>query len=302
MQLSKDIIDKFISGRCTDAELAQVANWLQDGDAAGLPGIPGDREAIWRKIEARRRPVRRVFLRRLTAAAAAVFLAGAAVYGLRLLLQPGNVTVRVAQGQTQRTVLPDSSVVFLEGPSTLRYPRRFGDGERIVHLAGAGAFEVSGNAQSPFTVVSGKVKTTALGTSFEVRAPEGSEDVKVWLRYGKVVVTREADSMYLRPGEALGYAGAARTVARAAPEAYRGGVLYFRRAGMQEVITKLENFYNIHISADPALYERKWEVTGEFTKEDREFVVRNIAFVADVHYRLQGDSLFLMPPAATTEP
>ncbi len=111
------------------------------------------------------------------------------------------------------------------------------------------------------------MKTTALGTSFEVRAPEGSEEVKVWLRYGKVVVTRERDSMYLKPGDALGYAGASRTVTPATPEAYRSGVLYFNRAGMEEVMTKLKNYYNIHITADSALYDRKWQVTGNSPKK-----------------------------------
>ncbi len=122
MQLSKDIIDRFTSGRCTDAELDRVAEWLQDGEADGYPEVPGDRDAIWRKIEAGRRPVRYLFFRRLSVAAAAVLLAGTAVYGLRLMLQPRDMTVRAAVGQSLRTVLPDSSVVFLEGPSTLRFP------------------------------------------------------------------------------------------------------------------------------------------------------------------------------------
>lgn len=302
MQLSKEIIDKFIAGRCSEAELAEVAAWLQSGETDGLEEAPGNGAAIWRKIEARRRPLWRRFVRRATVAAAAAVLAAAAIYGIRLMRAPQELTAYVAAGQTSRIVLPDSSVVFLQGPAALRYPSRFSEGERMVFLTGTGAFEVSGNARSPFTVVSGKVKTTALGTSFEVRAPEGSEEVKVWLRYGKVVVTRERDSMYLRPGEALGYTGAARTVERAAPEAYRGSVLYFKHAGLDEVITKLENYYNIHIIADTALYNRKWQVTGEFARENPEFVVRNIAFIADVQYRMAGDSLWLLPQPMPQEP
>lgn len=302
MHESKPLLDKFVRGECDEAELAQVAAWLQDGETGDMPHAQGDPEAIWRKIEARRRPVRRIFLRRAVAAAAAVLLAGAAIYGIRYLWQPREMTLHVAAGQSQRLVLPDSSVVFLQGPSVIRYPSHFPSGERTVFLTGTGAFEVHGNAASPFTVISGIVKTTALGTSFEVRAPEGSNDVKVWLRYGKVVVTREKDSMYLRPGDALGYSGAARKVERAAPEAYRSSVLYFNHAGLDEVITKLENYYNIHIVADSALYNRTWQITGEFKRENPEFVIRNIAFIADVKFRMKGDSLWLMPPTTTQEP
>lgn len=302
MNLTQSQLDKFARGECNDAELAEIAAWLQDGESAAIPHASGDGAAIWRKIEARRRPARRVYIRRAITAAAAMVLGAAAIYGIRYLQTPKELTVRLAAGNSTRIVLPDSSVVFLQGPSMLRYPQRFGDGERTVHLTGTGAFEVNGDAHSPFTVVSGKVKTTALGTSFEVRAPEGSQDVKVWLRYGKVVVTRERDSMYLKPGDAVGYAGAARTVERAAPEAYRAGVLYFNRAGLEEVMTKLENYYNIHIVADSALYSRRWEVTGEFAREDPAFVIRNIAFIADVQYRMSGDSLWLLPPAAPGEP
>ncbi len=301
MNLPKRLIDKFARGECTDAELAEVALWLQDGETGDIPFIPGNREAIWRKIEARRMPVRRLPLR-WVAAAAAVIMAGAAVYGLRLLNAPRELTVQVAKGKTTRLVLPDSSVVFLKGPSMFRYPSRFGSGARIVHLTGNGAFEVQGNAGSPFTVVSGSVKTTALGTSFEVDAPEGSDEVNVWLRYGKVVVSRDRDSLYLKPGEAIGYSSTKRTLHRAAPDAYRSGVLYFNRAGLEEVITKLENYYNIHIVADSALTGREWQVTGEFVREDPEFVIRNIAFIADVKYRIKGDSLWLMPQTNQQEP
>ncbi|WP_343701354.1 FecR domain-containing protein [Chitinophaga sp.] len=295
MNRIKTLIDKFSRGECTPMELEEVARWLQDGQAEDVPPAAGNREAIWQKIERRRRPPLLMRLARW-APAAAVLLGLIVLYWLwKPAVQ--ERTVRAAAAQSIKVVLPDSSVAFLRGPAVLRYPAEFEHGKRVVCLEGAATFEVKSSPGHLFTVVSGKVSTTAMGTSFEVIAPAGSDSVNVMLRYGKVVVARDRDSVYLRPGEGLHYTGAHRTVRRLEPGSSRNGVLYFQEAGLKEVMGKLAAHYGLHVTADTALYNRPWRINGEFTGKDAAFVTRSIAFIADVSYRLEGDSLRFVPVA-----
>ncbi|MGX5816696.1 FecR family protein [Chitinophaga lutea] len=296
MTIPPDLFEKYARGECTDAEMAQLSRWLQDGHTDGVPVADGDARSIWRKIESRRRRAR---VRRLLpwAAAAALLTAAVTIYWQFRPQQPGMLVASAPAGKTVRTLLPDSSVVYLEGPATLRYPGQFAQGGREVSLTGNASFEVRGSERSPFTVVSGNVRTVALGTSFHVSAPAGADRVDVSLRHGKVRVSHARDTVYLQPGESLTYAAGRHTVQPSLAGEYRSSVLLFRRAGMEEVTAKLGRYYNLRVVADTALAGRNWEVTGEFQGESAEFVARHISFIMDLRYRFSNDTLYLMPAA-----
>ncbi|HTE28201.1 FecR family protein [Flavitalea sp.] len=87
-------------------------------------------------------------------------------------------------------LLNDGTKVLLSGNSKLSYYEPFQENKRDVHLSGKGEFIVAKNESSPFTVFSGDISTTALGTRFIVTAFEDSHDVTVKLYEGKVVVKR----------------------------------------------------------------------------------------------------------------
>jgi transmembrane sensor len=106
--------------------------------------------------------------------------------------------------------LPDGSRVKLYGHSSLRYNDSFGIVRRESWVAGEADFTVQKNKGCPFTVFSGGLATTALGTSFGIKAASGgSEAIKLY--EGRVVV-RAAGSLkgwtkdvYLSPGQQLSY-------------------------------------------------------------------------------------------------
>ena len=62
---------------------------------------------------------------------------------LEVLSAPGIVT---------QVLLPDSSKVWLNAGSSLRYPSRFTEKERNVQLSGEGYFEVQSDKEYPFYV------------------------------------------------------------------------------------------------------------------------------------------------------
>ncbi|GAA5224930.1 FecR family protein [Membranihabitans marinus] len=84
--------------------------------------------------------------------------------------------------------LPDGSTLIMNDGSTLSYKSSFGNLNREVQFTGEGFFDIAHDPSRPFIVHTGDVKTTVLGTAFNVSAYEGQSDVVVTVARGKVSV------------------------------------------------------------------------------------------------------------------
>jgi hypothetical protein len=73
-------------------------------------------------------------------------------------------------GRQWSAVLPDGTTVWLNASSSLRYPLKFSDHERLVEMHGEAAFKVVHNAAQPFRVKVGKQMIEDIGTEFNVKA------------------------------------------------------------------------------------------------------------------------------------
>jgi ferric-dicitrate binding protein FerR (iron transport regulator) len=98
--------------------------------------------------------------------------------------------------------LPDGSRVYLNEGSEISYPKSF-DQKRNVKLDGEAFFEVMSDPATPFTVRSGPVVVSVLGTSFNVKKGEQEEDVEVFVETGKVRMSLEDPDEFitLKPGD-----------------------------------------------------------------------------------------------------
>lgn len=107
-------------------------------------------------------------------------------------------------GSAAKTILPgDGSVIKLYGNSSLRYKKGLDSNRRAFYLQGVAVFEVAKDKHRPFTVYAGGTATTALGTSFKVKAPANEQAVQVKLYEGKLVVQAGTKAVYLFPGDEL---------------------------------------------------------------------------------------------------
>jgi ferric-dicitrate binding protein FerR (iron transport regulator) len=89
--------------------------------------------------------------------------------------------------------LPDGSSVILNKGSFLNFPKSFDAlASREVHLTGEAFFDIKHDASKPFIVHTGKLKTTVLGTAFNVKAYPDQNDITVTVTRGKVSVANEA--------------------------------------------------------------------------------------------------------------
>ena len=76
--------------------------------------------------------------------------------------------------------LPDGSKVSLYAGSTLKYPDRFSDEERLVILDGEGTFEVKPNPKNPFYVeTTDGTRVKAYGTKFSVRDYDADNTIQI---------------------------------------------------------------------------------------------------------------------------
>lgn len=102
----------------------------------------------------------------------------------------GSVLSRLTQEKENRLIrLPDGSSVIISAGSKLNYPSSFdGLAKREVYLDGEAYFDVKHNSVKPFVIYTGKLKTTVLGTAFNISAWSDSDDITVTVARGKVKV------------------------------------------------------------------------------------------------------------------
>ena len=151
-------------------------------------------------------------------------------------------------------LLPDSTIVWLNSGSTLKYPTSFTGKTREVSLKGEGYFEVSVNPEVPFIVKTAKINVTALGTSFNVMAYPEDCKVKTTLVAGKVKVDKISigTSLYLKPScqVVLNTKTGEMLVSQVDTRFYtswKDGKLIFRNEPLEIVAHKLERWFNCTI-------------------------------------------------------
>lgn len=122
-----------------------------------------------------------------------------------LAVPPSYCQIEIPKGATSKLMLPDSTLVYLNGGTVLKYDASFQNkAKREVFLTGEAYFKVSADAAKPFIVHVNELKVQVLGTMFNVAAYPESEEVKVSLVNGRVNVNTTSamkENMSLFPNE-----------------------------------------------------------------------------------------------------
>jgi ferric-dicitrate binding protein FerR (iron transport regulator) len=84
--------------------------------------------------------------------------------------------------------LPDGTHVVLQTGGRLDYPSHFAGRVREVSLSGEAYFEVAEDVSRPFIIHTGRVRTTVLGTAFNIRALPEDKEIVVSVTAGRVKV------------------------------------------------------------------------------------------------------------------
>lgn len=114
-------------------------------------------------------------------------------------------TLSTPKGKIYQLLLPDSSKVWLNAASSIRFPTAFIGSERSVEVTGEVYFEVKKDAGMPFHVtVSQRMAIDVLGTSFNVNAYDNEDALRTTVLTGSVrvrVQESEGNGVVLKPGQ-----------------------------------------------------------------------------------------------------
>ena len=91
--------------------------------------------------------------------------------------------------------LPDGSTVILNENSLLSYQGTFSGKIREVQLSGEAFFDIKHDENRPFIVHTGNVKTTVLGTAFNIKAFPSGTKVEVTVIRGRVKVADQTKTL-----------------------------------------------------------------------------------------------------------
>lgn len=242
--ISTQLIEKFFRNECSDEEREQVWGYLK-----GHPEVLNEflSEEEWEQFKTyqslekdvsermqvgvhhtifhRRRIVKRIA--KLGIAASLILCLGLALMNGWFRTNPSvtgekksiiansfSWTEKINTSEKDSNVtMADGTVAIMKPKSHIKYREPFvWDNKRDVFMEGQVSFRVAEDKARPFTVFSGDIATTALGTFFTVHYRTEEKTISVKLEEGKVVV-RSSDSVlkklkshyFLSPGDQLLY-------------------------------------------------------------------------------------------------
>lgn len=164
----------------------------------------------------------------------------------------GKLAQQKTGTQKDQLVLDDGTQVHLNKKSRLVYPNHFNSKTRNVKLEGEAYFQVKKNPSKPFIITSGDAIIEVLGTAFNVRNDENGRTI-VTVNSGKVSLTNRKSKklVYLTKGEKgiLYDSIISESVNNEVNfDAWKTGVLRFRKTPLPLVLKYIENYYGIKIT------------------------------------------------------
>jgi ferric-dicitrate binding protein FerR (iron transport regulator) len=212
------------------------------------------------------------------------------------------VEFRTEIGERRVVRLPDGSSVTLAPVSVLRAPATFAENGRAVELKGEAFFVVMPDSARPFTVESGRATVRVLGTSFNVRAYDQTDDhseVSVVVVTGRVSLRDEASkqSVVATPGQAATLSAAGNLVVRDSVQVsdYTGwvnGRLVFRDRTLASVVSTLERWYGVDIQIQDSTLARE-RLTAVLTNQSLNEALDALAATVGASYE-RHDHLILL--------
>jgi transmembrane sensor len=202
-----------------------------------------------------------------------------------------------AAGEKLTVQLSDGTIIKLNSETKLIYPERFSDSIRLVYLDGEAFFEVAKNTEKPFVIKTRLAEAEVLGTSFNIKAFENDEDMKMALISGSVRLKNKlGGEQILKPYE-MGIIKHNQPVILTDQfdvkevVGWKDGILLFKKATFEHVIKTLESWYGVEIE-NPSIKTRG-VYSGEFRNETLENVLTGIAYTYGLSYEIKGKKVYI---------
>lgn len=213
--------------------------------------------------------------------------------------------VVVPFGKKSQLTLEDGTKVWLNAGSRMAFPEKFTGKKREIFLEGEGYFEVAHNREIPFYVNTGEIAIKVLGTRFDVSAYESDGLIETVLIEGKVAICERSalaflkDESILLPNQRASYDRNDRSVIIKDEQdvhnaiAWTKGVFKFHRQSINEVLDKLQRYYNVQFIYNPE-FPAKDLITGKLYLNDSiDLAMKTLDVVAKIEHRIEGNKIYI---------
>ena len=294
----RSIITKYLRGKCSNDEQNELLHWIRKdehlsefqqikedwNDEVVKETVPSEFIDDWRTIQNRMMEELQESVQRKQralnffryAAILLVLIAIPAFLYFQTFNQQTNplvyTTVAADYGQISKVVLPDSTVIWVNSGSTIKYNNEFSATNRDIELIGEAYFKVHKNKDLPLVVASEDLRVKVLGTEFSVSAYPEEKDIQVILEKGKIELASASVAnlkQEMNPGELVDYTKANNemilsTVNTELFTSWKDGIINIYNLPLSELVIKLEKRYN-----------QKFEVDDEIKDLPYTFTIKN---------------------------
>jgi len=195
--------------------------------------------------------------------------------------------------------LPDGSTVALRGDSRLDMRSNFDGDTREIMLEGEAFFDITSDPNRPFIIQTGRIRTTVLGTAFAIKAMPGESLITITVAEGKVKV-EDGDRLltFLETHQQLvfdiEYEFVQEFIVDAGRElSWMPNELIFRNMSFGEIVRKLSDIYNVHISFENDYLQHQRITTSLDRREPIEFLLKILSATQQSYYIFEDGSFII---------
>jgi len=209
--------------------------------------------------------------------------------------------VTIPNGNRYSLKLSDGSKIILDAGSYIRYPKKFSQ-NRYVELRGEAYFEVARDEDNPFVIHANHARIKVLGTSFNVRAWQETDCVKVSVKEGIVSLKSWNDSL-IKPVfiERNQFSTLTSYGHLSEPEKFdieshmnwMRNEIRFQQASVAEVLSQLRRWYDYEFIVEDETKLNE-QVTVQIVKTNVPDVLQIIARITDTNIKQEGDKVYFM--------
>jgi len=217
-------------------------------------------------------------------------------------------TLKVPYGKKFEVTLSDSTLVYLNAGSSLRYPIQFIKGkERKVFLEGEAYFNVSKDTENKFVVATAEMNVSVYGTIFNLSAYPEDKYINTVLVEGSVGISsskinegKEKEILKLEPGyKAEWNINTGNTIFdKVDTDIFTGwteGRLVMKNLSFENIVKKLERHYNVDIKNN---YENlnKEVFTASFDIESIDEVLASFSENRAFNFEINNQTITINKP------
>jgi len=202
----------------------------------------------------------------------------------------------VPKGQVNQVFLADGTRIWINSETKLITPSVFATNERVVKLSGEAFFEVAKDQKRPFRVEVNGQQIEVLGTSFNVRAYDSSNEIETTLETGQIQLRIGSQTTLLKPGEQSVFNKSENqlVISKVHPETFsswKDGRYEFHNEDLIEVFKVVERWYDVDITADEN-YFRGMRFSGVLKRnKDANHFLELLNLTVPIRYELKAEKI-----------